>query len=311
MSPARVLRRVLQVIPTLFAILVLTFMLVHLLPGDPASAIIGDRVTDAEVTRERALLGLDRPLPVQFGLYVAGLLHGDLGRSTALGVPVSALIAARLPVTLMLTVMSASIALLISVPLALVAAMHRDRPIDVLLRSVFQVGLSMPAFYVGLLMLTVLAARLRLFPVGGYGDDLAGHLWHLLLPSISLALSLSAVLLRNLRASICDVLDSPHVEFARLKGLDRALVLRRHVLRNALIPTVALFGLSTGTLLGGAVITESVFAIPGVGRLMVDSVFARDYPVIEALTLTLATLVVLILLLTDLLAAALDPRAAS
>lgn len=311
MNPARVLRRVLQVVPTLLAILVLTFMLVHLLPGDPASAIIGDRVTDAEVARERVLLGLDRPLLVQFGLYVTGLLHGDLGRSTALGVPVSALIAARLPVTLMLTAMSAAIALLISVPLALVAAINRDRPVDLLLRGVFQVGLSMPAFYVGLLMLTLLAARWHLFPVGGYGDDLAGHLWHLLLPSISLALSLSAVLLRNLRASICDVLDAPHVEFARLKGLHPALVLRRHVLRNALIPTVALFGLSTGTLLGGAVITETVFAIPGVGRLMVDSVYARDYPVIEALTLTLATLVVLTLLLTDLLAAALDPRAAS
>ncbi len=311
MSAARVLRRVLQAVPTLLAVLVLTFLLVHLLPGDPASAVIGDRVTDAEVTRERALLGLDRPLPVQFGEYVGGLLHGDLGHSTSLGVPVSLLILARLPVTLMLTAMSAAIALLISVPLALVAALHRDRPLDLLLRGVFQVGLSMPAFYVGLLMLTLLAARLRLFPVGGYGTGFASHLWHLLLPSISLALSLSAVLLRNLRASICEVLDSPHVEFARLKGLEPALVLRRHVLRNALGSTVALFGLSTGTLLGGAVITETVFAVPGVGRLMVDSVFARDYPVIEALTLTLAALVVLTLLLTDLLQAALDPRTTS
>ncbi len=311
MSAARVLRRVLQAVPTLLAVLVLTFLLVHLLPGDPASAVIGDPVTDAEVARERALLGLDRPLLVQFGEYVGGLLHGDLGHSTSLGVPVSLLILARLPVTLMLTVMSAAIALLISVPLALVAALHRDRPLDLLLRGVFQVGLSMPAFYVGLLMLTLLAARLRLFPVGGYGTGFASHLWHLLLPSISLALSLSAVLLRNLRASICEVLDSPHVEFARLKGLEPALVLRRHVLRNALGSTVALFGLSTGTLLGGAVITETVFAVPGVGRLMVDSVFARDYPVIEALTLTLAALVVLTLLLTDLLQAALDPRTAS
>ena len=311
MSATRVLRRVLQAVPTLLAILVLTFLLVHLLPGDPASAVIGDRVTDAEVARERVLLGLDRPLPVQFAAYVGGLLRGDLGRSTSLGVPVSTLILARLPVTLTLTAMSAVIALLISVPLALVAALHRDRPLDLLLRGVFQVGLSMPAFYVGLLMLTLLAARLRLFPVGGYGTGVASHLWHLLLPSISLALSLSAVLLRNLRSSICEVLDSPHVEFARLKGLEPALVLRRHVLRNALGSTVALFGLSTGTLLGGAVITETVFAVPGVGRLMVDSVFARDYPVIEALTLTLATLVVLTLLLTDLLQAALDPRTAS
>ena len=308
MSGARIVRRVLQIIPTLAAIVVVTFLIVRLLPGDPASAMIGDRVTDAEVAQEKARLGLDQPLTIQFGHYVADLARGDLGRSTRLGVPVRDLILARLPVTLMLTAMGSLIAIAISVPLALVAALNRNSVLDVVIRGVFQIGLSMPAFYIGILMLTLLAARLRLLPVGGYGETPGEHLVHLLLPALSLALSLAAVLMRNLRAAICDVLDSPHVEFARLKGLEPALVLRRHVLRNALVSTVTLFGLSAGTLLGGAVVTETVFAIPGVGTLMIDSVFARDYPVIEALTLTLAALVVLTLLVTDLVQSALDPR---
>ena len=308
MSGARIIQRVLQTIPTLAAIVVITFLIVRLLPGDPASAMIGDRVTDAEVAQEKARLGLDQPLAIQFGHYVADLARGDLGRSTRLGVPVSDLILARLPVTLMLTAMGSLIAIAISVPLALVAALNRNSILDVAIRGVFQIGLSMPAFYIGILMLTLLAARLRLLPVGGYGETPGEHFVHLLLPALSLALSLAAVLMRNLRAAICDVLDSPHVEFARLKGLEPALVLRRHVLRNALVSTVTLFGLSAGTLLGGAVVTETVFAIPGVGTLMIDSVFARDYPVIEALTLTLAALVVLTLLVTDLVQSALDPR---
>ena len=304
----KVLPRVMQAVPTLVAIVVVTFLLVRLLPGDPASAVIGSRVTDAEVADARARLGLDRPLLEQFDRYVGGLVHGDLGRSTRLDVPVMSLIEARLPVTLLLTAMASAIAVAISVPLALRAALRRNGWADVLIRLGFQVGLSMPSFYLGILLLTVLAARLRLLPVGGYGDGFASHLLHLLLPALALALSLSAILMRNLRAAICDVLDGPHVEFARLKGLSPGAVLRRHVLRNAMISTVALFGLNAGTLLGGAVIVETVFAIPGVGVLMVDSVFGRDYPVIEALTLVLASLVVLTLLATDLLASALDPR---
>ena len=306
----RILPRVLQAIPTLIAVVVVTFLIVRLLPGDPASAVIGNRVTDAEVAAEKARLGLDRPIGRQFATYIGGLVRGDLGQSTRLGVPVAQLVAARLPVTLLLTAMASIIAVAISVPLALLAALKRNGPIDVAVRLLFQLGLSMPAFYVGILLLTLLSARWHLLPVGGYGDGLAQHVVHLLLPALALALSLSAILMRNLRAALCDVLDQPHVEFARLKGLRPASVLWRHVLRNALISTIALFGLNAGTLLGGAVITETVFAIPGVGVLMVDSVFGRDYPVIEALTLILAAMVVATLLVTDLIQSALDPRAA-
>jgi peptide/nickel transport system permease protein len=218
------------------------------------------------------------------------------------------LILDRMPVTLLLTGMAALIALLLAVPLAFVAALKRDRPADNVIRGVFQVGLSTPVFYLGLVLLTIFAAQLRWFPVGGFGETFGEHVYHLFLPALTLALSLAAVLMRNLRAAILEVIGAEYVAFARAKGLSPRLVLTRHVLRNALISTVTLFGLSIGTLLGGAVITETVFAIPGVGRLMIDSIYGRDYPVIQGLTLALALLVSLIFLLTDLVQAALDPR---
>ncbi|TNC61391.1 ABC transporter permease [Rubellimicrobium roseum] len=309
-TPEYLARRLLQLVPTLIAILVVVFALVRLLPGDPASAILGDRALDADVERINREYGFDRPIPVQFGIFVRQVLTGDLGDSTSLKVPVAQLIAERLPITMLLTLMAALISVALAVPLAFVAALCRDRLADGMIRGAFQVGLSMPVFYLGLILLTVFGARLGWFPVGGDGDGLLDLLYHLVLPAITLALSLAAVLMRNLRAAIIDVVDADYVTFARSKGLRGSLVLLRHVLRNALISTVALFGLSIGTLLGGAVVTETVFAIPGAGRLMVDSITGRDYPVVQGLTLALAVLVSLTFLLTDLLQAWLDPRIA-
>ena len=307
-TPEYLARRLLQLIPTLIAILVIVFALVRLLPGDPASAILGDRALDADVERINREYGLDRPVPVQFGIFVRQVLTGDLGNSTSLKVPVTQLIAERLPITMLLTLMAALISVALAVPLAFVAALRRDRWHDSAIRGAFQVGLSMPVFYLGLILLTVFGARLRWFPVGGSGDGFLDLLYHLVLPALTLALSLAAVLMRNLRAAIIDVVDADYVTFARSKGLSGGLILLRHVLRNALISTLALFGLSIGTLLGGAVVTETVFAIPGAGRLMVDSIAGRDYPVVQGLTLALAVLVSLTFLLTDLLQAWLDPR---
>jgi peptide/nickel transport system permease protein len=210
----------------------------------------------------------------------------------------------------MLTVMAALIALAVAVPLSFVAALRQDRAADTAIRGVFQVGLSMPVFYVGLVLLTIFAAKLRWFPVGGYGKDFIDNLYHLFLPAMTLALSLAAVLMRNLRAAIIGVIDAEYVDFARAKGLRTRVVLFRHVLRNALISTITLFGLSIGTLLGGAVITETVFAIPGAGRLMIESIYGRDYPVIQGLTIALALLVSVTFLLTDIVQAWLDPRIA-
>lgn len=305
-----VARRVLQLIPTLIFILIVVFVLVRLLPGDPVSAILGDRALDADVERINRELGLDRSLIVQFGAFVLAMAKGDMGNSITLKVSVVQLIAQRLPVTILLTVMAALISLILAVPLAFVAALRRDGPSDAVIRGAFQVGLSMPVFYLGLILLTIFGAEMGWFPVGGYGEGFWDHVYHLFLPALTLALSLAAILMRNLRSAIIGVVDAEYVQFARAKGLAPRLVMLRHVLRNALISTVALFGLSIGTLLGGAVITETVFAIPGAGRLMIDSIYGRDYPVVQGMTIGLAVLVSLTFLVTDLFQAWLDPRVA-
>ncbi len=305
-----ILRRILQLIPTFIFILIVVFLLVRLLPGDPASAMLGDRALDADVNRIKHELGLDQPLPIQFFYFVKQIASGNLGESISLKEPVIEVIQQRLPVTLLLTAMAAIIAIILSVPLAFLAALRQDKPADATIRGAFQIGLSMPVFYLGLVLLTIFGAGVHWFPVGGYGDNFLDHLYHLFLPAVTLALSLAAVLMRNLRAAIIGVLSAEYVDFARAKGLKSRLILFRHVLRNALISTVTLFGLSIGTLLGGAVVTETVFAVPGAGRLMIDSIFGRDYPVIQGLTLALAVIVSLTFLVTDIVQAWLDPRVA-
>ena len=305
-----IIRRVLQMIPTVIFILIVTFVLVRLLPGDPASAMLGDRAIDADVERINRQLGLDKPVPIQFLYYVERILTGDLGNSIGLKVSVMSLILQRLPVTLMLTMMSALIALVLAVPLAFVAALKRERLPDSIIRGTFQVGLSMPVFYVGIVLLTVFAAQLKIFPVGGYGDTFGDRIYHLFLPALTLALSFAAVLMRNLRSSIIGVMNAEYVDFATAKGLRSRVILMRHVLRNALISTVTLFGLQTGTLFCGAVITETVFAVPGAGRLLIESIYGRDYPVLQGLTIALAILVSLTFLVTDIVQAWLDPRIA-
>ncbi|CAM3246510.1 ABC transporter permease [Deinococcus saxicola] len=309
MHASYVIRRLLQIIPTFLAVMLVVFLLVRLLPGDPASAILGDRATAEIVERTNRELGLDRPLPIQFGVFVRNLLQGDLGDSISLKIPVLRLIGERLPTTLFLTAYAAVLGVLMAVPLAVLAAVRRNTWVDALIRAVFQVGLSLPVFYVALQLLSLLGARLGWFPIGGYGEGFGGHLYHLFLPALTLGLNLAAILVRTLRNSIIEVLTAEYVDFARAKGLRSRVIMTRHVLRNALIATVTLLGLNIGALIGGAVITETVFAIPGVGRLMVDAIFGRDYPVIQGLTLTFALIVSLVFLVTDLIHARLDPRA--
>src|SRR5262245_33246497 len=270
--------------------------------------MLGDRATLENLERARQAMGVDRPILEQFLTYIGKLASGDLGQSLLLRVSVTSLVAERLPVTLTLTAFASVLAAAIAVPLALVAALRRGSTLDLAIRGTFQVGLSMPVFFVGLIFLIVLAAGFGWFPVGGYGKGFVDVVHHLFLPALTLAFSFAAILIRNLRASLIEVLDAEYVTFATAKGLRRRLVLARHVLRNAAISTVTLFGLHVGTLVGGAVITETVFGIPGVGRLMVDSIFARDYQVVQGLTLTLAVLVSLVFLAVDIVQAALDPR---
>jgi peptide/nickel transport system permease protein len=301
-------RRAGQVAITVLLVALLTFVLMHMLPGDPVIVLLGDRATDESIARLHHEMGFDQSILVQFWRYLVNLATLHLGDSITMRVPVTTLLIQRLPVTLGLTAYALLLALLVAVPLAFAAALREGGIADTVIRVASQVGLSMPVFYVGLILLITLAAGLGWFPVGGIGDSVLADIRALFLPALTLALSLSAVLMRNLRAALIEVLHAEFVSFARAKGLPRRLLLLRHVLRNALVSTVTLLGLHIGSLLGGAVITETVFAIPGIGRLMIDAIFARDYAVMQGATLVIAVLVSLVFLATDALQAMLDPR---
>lgn len=303
-----ILTRLLLMIPTFALVMIIIFVLVRLLPGDPALALAGDRASDAELATIREKLGLNDSLLTQFVLFVKATLSGDMGRSILMRAPVSSVIADKLPITIFLAVYSVGLSLLIAGPLAFVAALNRGRWPDSLIRTVFQIGLSMPVFYIGLVLLTFLAAKLRLFPVGGTGTGFVGQLYAMFLPAMSIAFYTAAIILRNLRSAIIEVLDAEYVAFAKVKGLPPRVILGRHVLRNALISTVTLVGLSIGNLMSGTLVTETVFAVPGLGRLMLEAIFARDYPLIQGLTLVFAVLVSVVFLLTDLFQSWLDPR---
>jgi peptide/nickel transport system permease protein len=301
-------RRVLQILATVLLVAVLVFTLMHLLPGDPAQVMLGDRGSTAAIAQLHHDLGLDRSIFVQFWEFLKRIATLNLGESVTMRIPVTLLIVDRLPITVLLTAMAAFLALLTAVPLAFLAALRQGGWADVVIRGFSQLSLSMPVFYIGLILLITLGAGLRWFPVGGIGSGLVQDLYYLFLPALTLALSLSAILLRNLRSSLIEVLHAEFVGFATAKGLRRRVVLGRHVLRNASISMVTLLGLNISSLVGGAVITETVFGIPGVGRLMVDSIFSRDYAVVQGLTMVMCVLVSVVFLAVDALQALLDPR---
>jgi peptide/nickel transport system permease protein len=301
-------RRAGQIGVTVLLVALLTFTLLHMLPGDPAAVLLGERATEATIAQLHHQMGLDEPMPVQFWRYLVSLATLNLGDSLTMRIPVATLLIQRLPVTLGLTCYALLLALLIAVPLAFAAALREGGIADTVIQVASQIGLSMPVFYLGLILLITLAAGLGWFPVGGIGDSFLADIRALFLPALTLALSLSALLMRNLRAALVEVLAAEFVSFARAKGLPRRLLLLRHVLRNALDSTLTLLGIRISGLVGGAVITETVFAIPGVGRLMIDSIFARDYAVVQGTILVIAVLVSLVFLATDALQAMLDPR---
>ncbi len=301
-------RRLIQMVPVLFGISVITFFMIHLIPGDPARNMLGPRATPERVAELRHDLGLDRPLLVQYGYFLADVVRADLGTSLYYRQSVRPLVLERLPATVFLIAYSAVLALLIALPLGILAAVKRNTWLDQMIRTIFLVTLAMPAFWLGILFILFLGLRLDLFPIGGYGETLPGHLHHLFLPSLTIALSLSPLLIRSLRTSMIGNLRAQYVTTARAKGLTEGAIVAMHILRPSLISTVTVLGVNLGFLIGSTVIVETVFAIPGLGFMMVSSIQARDYPVIQAVTLVLAVLVILVNLLTDLTYAVLDPR---
>jgi peptide/nickel transport system permease protein len=305
---AYVIGRLLQMVPVLLVLSVLVFLMIRLIPGDPAVTLLGVEATTEKVTALRQHLGLDQPLWYQFWLFASGLAHGDLGTSFIVRVPVLQLVAERLPLTLFLVAYAMTIAVLLTFPLALLAALRRDSIFDQVIRGFTVATMSTPGFWIGILLLILLGVKLSIFPVGGAGKTWGDRFYYLFLPALTLALGVSAVLIRNLRDAILSTLSAEHVVFARAKGLNRKLVLVKHVLRNALISTVTLFGLYVGFLVGGSVIIESVFALPGMGSMMVTAILGRDYQVVQGFTLVYAVLVSIVYLLTDITYSFVDPR---
>jgi peptide/nickel transport system permease protein len=301
-------RRLVQMIPVVFGITLLLFFMLRLIPGDPASVMLGERATDAAVERINHELGLDQPIYVQYGYYLRDLATLNLGTSIKYQVPVATLLGQRLLVSLSVVGVTLVLTIAIAFPLGVLAALKKDSLVDNLVRSIFVVLMLMPSFWVGILLIIFFSVQLGLFPVSGYGSGLLDNLHHLFLPALTIALAISPVLVRALRSSILDALSADYVRTARAKGLRERAVITAHVLRNALIPAITLLGLSIGSLMGGTVILEKVFALPGAGALLIDSIGARDYPVVQAATMVFATMVILVNLLTDIVYSFLEPR---
>jgi peptide/nickel transport system permease protein len=304
-----VVRRLLQLVPVALGVTVIVFFLIHLVPGDPARTMLGTRATPQRIALLHEEWGLDEPLPTQYLRFMGRLIQGDLGSSLFYSVPAGRLVLERLPVTLWLIGLGTLLAVAIAVPLAAVAAAKRDRLPDHLIRAVPLVGLGFPQFWIGIMLLLAFALNAgRAFPVGGYGDGPLGHLRSMFLPGLTVALGIAPILIRSLRAALLEVLESEYVTTARSKGLRERRVLVRHALRNAVVSTVSVLGVNVGFLVGGTLVIEQVFALPGVGQLMINSIFQRDFPVVQAVTLVFAVLVVLVYLLSDIAHALLDPR---
>ncbi|HWF79945.1 MAG TPA: ABC transporter permease [Streptosporangiaceae bacterium] len=303
-----VFQRLLMLIPVAIGVTIVVFFMIHLIPGDPASTILGIHATPKAVAFLHHEWGLDRPLVSQYWLFMDRLVHGNLGQSLYYSAPAASIIATRIPATLWLLVYAVILAIAISVPLAMIAASRKDGVRDHVVRAVPLVGLGMPPFWLAILLIYAFAITVHWFPTSGYGAGFFGHLHSMFLPALVVAIALAPVVIRALRASMLNVLGAEYITTAKSKGVPAPRLFLRHVLRNAVIPAVTVLGINIGFLIGGTVIIENVFAIPGIGQLMISSIFQRDFPVVQGVTLVFGVLVVMVNLLADLSYAALDPR---
>jgi len=300
--------RLVQIVPVLFGVSVIVFLLVRLIPGDPAISILGSRATPELVARVRDQLDLDLPLWQQYLNYLGNALRGDFGVSFFYQTDVSSLAAARIPLTLLLIGYSSLLALVFAVPFATLAAIRRGGVVDQAIRLVFTMSLGLPSFWLAIILSLVLGVRLRVFPISGAGTGGLDTIWHLTLPAVAIALSISPILVRSLRSSLIEVLGSDYVITGQAAGLRRSTLLWSYLLRNSLLPLVTILSINVGWLIGGTVIVEQIFGLPGLGSLLITSITTRDYAIIQIVTLILAVLVIAVNLLTDLSYAALDPR---
>ena len=303
-----IIGRLAQMVLVVLGVALFAFLTVQLVPGDPIRIMLHGRATDEVVAAAHQRLGLDLPLPVQFARFVWNALHGNLGVSIIQKAPVTDIVGERLEASVFLLAYGVLMAVALALPLALLAASRRDRPIDHVIRIGGMIGFAMPPFWMGLLLMLLFGLTLGLLPISGYGKGFLGHVVHMTLPSLTIALFLAPILVQSLRAAMLDVMTADYIEVARAKGLSERRILVKHVLRNALIPTITVLAVNIGWLLSGAVIVEYVFSIPGLGTLLVRAVGFRDYPVIQGLAVVFAVMVVTVNLLADLLYILVDRR---
>ncbi|MGC1239571.1 MAG: ABC transporter permease [Acidimicrobiales bacterium] len=300
--------RLTLMVPVVLGVTLLVFFSIHMVPGSPAYVFLGEHATKASVAAFNQEWGLNRPVPVQYWLYLDRLFHGNFGESLIYEASVASLIVSRLPVTLYLLIGGAVLSILIAVPLAAIAAVRSGKIADQIIRFVGTAGLGMPSFWVGTTLIILLGLVFPLFPVGGYGNGFWGHLHSMFLPCLTIGISIAPMLLRSLRTSLIDALGSDYVAFARAKGTSARAELFQYSFRNALIAAVSVLGINIGFLVGSTVIIENVFALPGLGQLMITSILSRDFPVVQGITIVFSVVVILVYLLTDVAYALLDPR---
>ncbi len=305
---AYIRKRLLLMIFVLIGVSVVIFSMVRLIPGDPAFLILGERATEENARLLRSQLGLNKPLLTQYWEFVSGMVTGSMGTSLLYRQPVSNLVLRRIPTSIFLATYAMTLAAIFTLVFSVWAATNKGKWIDQLIRVAFLFFITTPAFWLGILLILLLSLQLHWFPVAGYGRTFTDHLRYLFLPALTLALQLAGVLIRNLRSQIVQSLEADYVRTARAKGLTESLILWGHVLQNAIMPTVTIFGVQFGYLVGGTVVVETVFAVPGMGQLLIQAITGRDYPVVQAITVISATLVVLVNLLVDLSYSFLDPR---
>jgi peptide/nickel transport system permease protein len=303
-----VLFRPLQFLPVLFGISVITFILVRLIPGDPARVLLGARSTPAAIANIRAQYGLDEPMWLQYFYFLQNLANGEMGKSILYKIDVLKLVATRIEPTLTLVLVSVVLSILIAVPLAAISARSSGRLADHAIRIVSTVGIGFPPFWLALMLIILLSVKMGIFPVSGYGNSFSDKAAHLVLPSLTIALSLSAVLTRSLRAAMIVELQSDLATAARARGMPESIVFWRHVLPNSIVPTINLLAVNIGWLIGGTVVVETVFAIPGMGQLLVRAIFSRDYMVVQGVAMVFACATVLVNFIADILTVTVDPR---
>lgn len=308
---AYIIRRLLATIPVLVIVALVVFSILHIAPGDPAAVIAGDQATPEQILAIRAKLGLDLPMHEQFVLWVGNVLKGDLGTSIFSNLPVGHLFLQRVEPTVALTIATTLVTVLLAVPLGVLAAWKAGTFLDRAVMSFAVLGFSFPVFVVGYILIYIFAVKLQILPIQGYrplADGLGPFLSHLVLPSLALGMSFMALIARITRASVLEVLSQDHIRTARAKGLPARQLLFDHALPNSAVPIVTIIGVGVALLLGGVVVTESVFAIPGLGRLVVDAILHRDYPVIQGVLLMFSLVYVFVNLAVDLLYVVIDPR---